>query len=178
MGTNDDISREAMKDYLSKGWLTHDGMWFYNACRELGIETANRLNRAAIRSMAPLEVERSRKVLGIIGEAPATFDGLADFFVRGLELLLPSSVFSRFMISIPEKNLIRWEWKEGECFAYKGIKMTGFIDAYECGVIYRLECWMDALGIKYRVEPETGKCMMHHGGYCRGSFRFFFPDNG
>jgi len=37
------IDKKEIRDLLGKGWLTHDGMWFYNTYRELGIEKANQL---------------------------------------------------------------------------------------------------------------------------------------
>ena len=59
------IEKREIRDLLGKGWLTHDGMWFYHTYRELGIEKANTLNKAAIRSLAPIEVKRTMKILGI-----------------------------------------------------------------------------------------------------------------
>ena len=35
------ISKKELRDLLGKGWLTHDGMWFYHTYQALGIETAN-----------------------------------------------------------------------------------------------------------------------------------------
>jgi hypothetical protein len=49
------------------------------------------------------------------------------------------------------------------------------IDRYECGVIYRLECWLEALGIPYSIDPPTAGCRMHEKGSCSGEFRFSFP---
>jgi len=35
-----------------------------------------------------------------------------------------------------------------KCFAYNGVKILGVTDAYECGSIYRIECWLNALEIR------------------------------
>jgi hypothetical protein len=43
-------------------------MWFYHTYQELGIEKANKLNKAAIRSLAPIEIKRVKMALGIGGE--------------------------------------------------------------------------------------------------------------
>ena len=59
------IEKREIRDLLGKGWLTHDGMWFYHTYQELGIEKANKLNKAAIRSLAPIEIKRVKKALGI-----------------------------------------------------------------------------------------------------------------
>ena len=41
MKTLDEIGKEEIKEYLGKGWLTHDGMWFYNVYKEFGIDLAD-----------------------------------------------------------------------------------------------------------------------------------------
>ncbi len=168
MKTIQQIPPERIRDFLAKGWLTHDGMWFYNALNTLGIEQANMLNRAAIRSMAPLEMQRTMKILGISREDIVSFEDLTDFLLKALELLMPGSIIEQFRTSIPARNVFRWEWKNGECFAYKGVKLTGCIDRYACGVIYRIDCWLEMLGIEHRIDPPVENCMMHEMGYCRG----------
>ena len=55
------------------------------------------------------------------------------------------------------------------------MRQLGFLDNYECGVIYRIECWLDALGVLYEVLPPTGTCIMHTRGECSGQFRFPTP---
>ena len=55
------METEALRQLLLRGWLTHDAMWFKTTLDEFGIETANKLNRGAIRSMAPIEVVSSRE---------------------------------------------------------------------------------------------------------------------
>jgi hypothetical protein len=50
----------------------------------------------------------------------------------------------------------------------------GAIDQYECGVIHRIECWFESLGIKYSVSPKIKKCLMLTGEKCCGDFRFNF----
>jgi hypothetical protein len=50
---------------VGKDWLTHEGMWFYHTCREFGIEKANEVNKAAIKSLAPIEMDEMKRLLGI-----------------------------------------------------------------------------------------------------------------
>jgi len=69
------------------------------------------------------------------------------------------------------KNLLHWEWEKRGCFAFKGMKQIGIIDGYRCGVIYRIECWLEALGIKYSIDPKIDKCIMHEKGACSGDLR-------
>jgi hypothetical protein len=162
------IDPAQLRDYLGSGWLTHDGMWFYNTFLEGGIDLANRLNLAAIRSMAPMEARRTRKILGA-GDGPVRSFGEASTILSGaLKLVLPRSIIKRFNVSVPAEGVFRWELDRGECFAYKGICQLGCIDRYQCGVIYRIGCWLDAMEIRHRIEPMPDSCMMHEKGYCRG----------
>lgn len=130
MNVLDKIEKKDIRDLLGKGWLTHDGMWFYHTYRQLGIEKANILNRAAIRSLAPIEMKRTKKLLGVCGEKIVACEELKDFMLDALELILPRSVFEKFHISTTSEDLLHWEWETGECFAYKGMKQIGIIDDY------------------------------------------------
>jgi hypothetical protein len=168
----EDVDKEGLHDLLSKGWLTHDGTWFFSAANEFGLETANRLNKAAIRALAPLEMQRCRKLLLEEGEELAGVPETVRFMLESLITIMPTSVSSRFRLTYPAPNAFRWEWEKGECFAYKGLRQLGFLEDYQCGVIYRIECWLDALGIPYEVLPPTGPCIMHTRGECSGEFRF------
>jgi len=172
----DKIDKKDIRDLLGKGWLTHDGMWFYHACRELGIEKANVLNRAAIKSLAPIEVERVKRIMGMGKEGLGSFDELMTFMLAALELTLPGSVFEKMRFEPLSKNRIHWDWEEGQCFAYKGINQIGAIDGYHCGVMYRIECWLEALGVHHSIHPEIKGCLMHEKGQCRGELRVSFPD--
>jgi hypothetical protein len=176
VGVLNKIGKREIRNLLGKGWLTHDGMWFYHAYQELGIEKANKLNKAAIRSLAPIEIKRLKKALGIGGEKIGSFEELKDFMLEALEIILPNSVFERFRFRASSKGLLHWEWESGECFAYKGMTQIGIIDGYRCGVIYRIECWLEALGIKYSIDPKIDKCMMHEKDACLGDIRVILGD--
>jgi hypothetical protein len=159
-------------DLLNRCWMTHDAMWFFNCWQQGGIEKANKINKAAIKSLAPIETKRIREALGIRKERVETFEELKDFFLGASKLVIPD--FMNIIISFPGGNVLHWQFKEGDCFAYKGMKRIGAIDQYECGVIYRLMCWFDNLGIKYKVIPEISRCLRHATGNCSGDFTFNF----
>jgi hypothetical protein len=173
MGVLDEIEKTEIRNLLGKGWLTHDGMWFYNTCRELGIEKASEINKAAIKSMAPFEMGRMKRILGIVQKNFETFDELVQFLLAALELTLPDSVFRNFYITSSGKNLIRWKWDHLQCFAYKGMKQMGIIDGYRCGVMYRIECWLETLGVGYSMHPVIQGCLMHEKGVCEGEIQVF-----
>jgi hypothetical protein len=168
----DKLSKKEITDLLGRCWMTHDGMWFYNCLIELGIENANKLNKAAIQSLAPIEVKRFKQALEIEKDKTETFEEFKYFFSGAAELLIPDFMNSHW--SFPEENVMHWEFSEKKCFAYNGISMIGAIDEYECGVIFRIKCWLDSLNIKYGVTPAIDTCVVPREGNCSGDFRLFF----
>lgn len=175
MGVLDRIEKSQIRDLLGKGWLTHDGMWFFHSCRELGVEKTNALNRAAIRSLAPIEMARAKDILATDQRKMDTFEEVKAFLFDALELTLPDSIFEKFHLSSPSIDWLHWEWEKGECFAYKGMKRIGTIDGYRCGVMYRIECWLEALGIEYDMHPRIAGCLMNETGTCSGDIRLSLP---
>ena len=176
MNALENIDKKDLRDLLGKGWLTHDGMWFYNTYQALGIEQANTLNKAAIRSIAPIEMNRVKKILGLGHEKMRSFEVLKDFMDKAFQLILPESVFGRFHFGTSRNNIFHWEWEKGQCFAFKGMTQIGTIDEYRCGVMYRIECWLEALEIKYSIDPKIDRCIMHSTGICSGDIRVFLAE--
>ncbi len=168
MNVLDKVEKTAIRDVLGKDWLTHDGMWFSNTYREFGIEKANELNKKAIRSLAPIEIGRMKQLLGVAGDHFETFDDLARFMAAGLELTLPHSVFKQLRLTPSAGNVLRWKWEDFQCFAYKGMKQNGVIDGYNCGVMYRIECWLEFLNVRYAMQPAITGCLMYEKGTCEG----------
>jgi hypothetical protein len=84
MDALDRIDKKEIRNLLGKSWLTHDGMWFYHTYQEVGIEKANKLNKAAIRSLAPIEINRVKKVLGINEEKIVAFEDIQQLKQRRL----------------------------------------------------------------------------------------------
>ncbi len=161
-------AEEAIKQLLLRCWMTHDAMWFKAALDECGIDTANRLNRAAIRAMAPLEVKRILAALGMDGVA--NFDELRRFMTGAMDLLAGDFMEFDWDWRPPDALLIRVD----ACFAHKGITRLGAIDRYQCGIYDRIYRWFDVLGVTYEVTPAVEHCTMHHDGDCLRQIRFAF----
>jgi hypothetical protein len=161
--------KDELKELLIKGWMTHDAMWFYHCLQECGIEKTNRINKAAIRAMSAIEIKRIQRAAGV--GALDTFDAFKRFFEITMQIV--KGEFMEFTYSMPAENRMHSEWR-GSCFAYEGVKALGVIDRYECGIMLRIETWLDTLGIKYEVEPKVTGCMMHTDGRCFRDYRFFF----
>lgn len=168
----DKLNKKELKEILNKCWMTHDAMWFYHCLQECGIEKTNKINLAAMRAMAMIEIQRVKKALGI--EKVENFDELKELLEGAVGLF--KGDFIKMTYSFPSENLLRWDWAGQECFAYDGIKSMGVIDKYQCGIIYRIECWLDSLEVEYSVTPKVERCLMHTDGNCSGEFRFFFGE--
>lgn len=166
-----EIGADELKDALGKSWLTHDGTWFMSAYQELGIEGASRLNMSAIRALAPIEVARMKRLLAVEEGELDDFDTLMEFMHKALAITMPASIARNATFWSDEPNVARWEWAEGECFAYKGMKMLGVEKGYDCGVMFRISCWLDALGVEHEAVPPLAECTMLETGRCYGEFR-------
>lgn len=163
------IERDELRELLGKCWMTHDAMWFANCLKECGIETANRINQAAVRSMAKIEVKRLMKVLDLA--SVGSWGELRVFLDAGVELIRCD--FMKFEPSYPAENTYRWDMPA--CFAYDGIQKLGVIEGYQCGIFTRLEGWLDGLGLQYTSEPACNGCMMHTQGHCFREYTIRFP---
>jgi len=157
---------------LNKCWMTHDGMWFYHCFQEFGIEKANKVNKAAIGSLAPIEVKRIKNFTGLGDHDIDTFKKFKAFFAGAADLVIPD--FMHGKMSFPEENVLHWEFETGNCFAYKGMQAIGALEGYECGVIHRIECWIRSLGIEFKSTPEVSGCLMFKQGKCSGDIKLHF----
>jgi len=162
------LETKQLKELLNKGWMTHDAMWFYNCVQEIGIEKTNKINRVAVKAMAAIEMKRMKKALGVT--EIKTFDQWVELFEASMYIV--SGDFMKYKFIYPGQNVIHSEWLS--CFAYDGVKALGVIDRYECGIMDRIETWLDVLGLKWEVEPKVTGCMMHTHGKCYRDYRFFF----
>lgn len=168
----DKLGKQELKEILNKCWMTHDAMWFLHCLQECGIEKTNKINLAAIKAIATIEIQRAKKALGI--ESVETFKELRELLEGAVGIF--KGDFIKLTYNFPSENLLCWDWAGQECFAYAGIKGMGVIEQYQCGVIYRIECWLDSLEVEYSITPQVKGCLMHTDGNCSGEFRFFFGE--
>ena len=164
------LNKHQLKELLVKCWMTHDGSWFYNCVKEFGIETANKLNKASIKTLSPFEVQRVQKALGMEKTKVKSFEQLKTFINNGFSLL--KGDFMDFNYTFPRNNVLHWEM--GRCFAYEGMKRIGITNKYECGLLYRLGCWLEVIGVKFKLEPEINECLYHSQEKCVGNMIFNF----
>jgi hypothetical protein len=164
----DKIDKIQLRNLLNKGWMTHDGMWFFHCFQECGIEKTNKINTAAVKTMAMIEAKRIKKAL-VLGEI-RSFDDVRTLLEEGFDII--KADFMNFILRFPSENVFQWEIPS--CFAYEAVKKLGVIDRYQCGIVHRPLAWFDALGIKYTMTPPSDNCLMHAEGKCVREFKFSF----
>ena len=98
------LEKKKLTELLNKCWMTHDGMWFFHSLQEVGIEKTNKINKAAIRSLAPLEIKRIKEFLGIGEKDIRTFEDFRNFFLIASEIFIPD--FMNATMSFPKKNVM------------------------------------------------------------------------
>ncbi len=163
------MNKQEVREFFSKGWITHDAMWLYFSMQEFGAEKANKINRAAVKAMAGIEINRIIKWMGLKKEDISTFETLKEVIDTTFKLIRPD--FMKLYYDFPEKNLFRGGFHE--CFANTGVKNAGLSDVYQCGIIIRIHGWLEALGIKYQMIPAFNGCLMEERGRCEIEFQFF-----
>lgn len=164
------LETEELKELLIKNWMTHDGMWFLHCLQECGIEKTNKVNKAAVRSMAKIELKRIKEIFGITQIRTFT-----DFqlFVETVFNIVKAN-FMNFTYDFPAFNIFRFTMNS--CFAYDGIKRMGVIDHYQCGIFERIETWFQELELEYEVTPHVNGCMMLSDKKCFRIFKFGFNE--
>jgi hypothetical protein len=162
------LNKKEIREFFSKGWMTHDAMWLYHCLQEFGAEKANKVNQAAVKSMAAIEIQRVLKLMNKEKGVITSFEELKEIIDTTFKLILPK--FMKFYYSFPEKNRFRGGFYE--CFAHDGLKKFGMLDFYQCAIITRVQGWIDGLGVKYDLSPEFTGCLMHKNGKCEMEFKF------
>ncbi|MCB2185008.1 MAG: hypothetical protein KQJ78_01225 [Deltaproteobacteria bacterium] len=160
-----ELAKNELGELLHKNWMTHDGMWFLHCLAECGIEKTNRVNRAAIRSMAAFEIPRCLEALGL--EPPRSLDEVADV-INGIFSVLKAD-FMDFSCEFLEKDKLVFHM--GRCFAHEGVKRMGVLEQYECGIYERMEAWFRGLGLEFQAEPRITNCLKLEGQDCRRVYR-------
>ena len=162
------LKKKELKEILIKNWMSHDAMWFYHCLQECGIEKTNKINKAAVRAMGIIEIQRIQKAVGI--DKVETFEDLQSLMEATWGIV--KGDFMKLFHSFPSENTLHGGMER--CFAYEGIKQIGAIDKYQCGIFERIYGWFDGLGLKYSVSPKVEGCMMHTDGKCFRDITFSF----
>ncbi len=162
------LSFDTEKDLLIKGWMSHDARWFMAVAKHFGIDEANRLNQLVCRELGQVEMKRYMKTLGL---SPAK-DLEAFLALSKAALALYGSGLAEYEIKTLDHQ--SYEMRLKRCFAYENIVRAGIKDQYECGILARVQGWIDAQGLKHELDPPLGKCMMVSGRECSYTIKLKF----
>jgi hypothetical protein len=154
------LSFDSQKDLLIKGWMSHDTRWYMAVAEHFGIEAANRLNQMVARELGRVEMKRFMKALNL---SPSR--NMEEYLNLKKATL---SMFGRDLVDYEIKILDHqsYEMHLKRCFAHENIVKAGIKDQYECGILSRLQGWIDAQGLEHELTPALGKCMKVLGKEC------------
>jgi hypothetical protein len=163
------LSFDVQKDLLIKGWMSHDARWFMAVAEHFGIKAANRLNQMVAREFGRVEMKRLMKALSL--SLPKNMDEYLNLKKAAI------SMFGRDLIDYETKILDHqsYEMHLKRCFAHENIVKAGIKDEYECGILSRIQGWIDAGGLEHQLSPPLSKCMNVLGKECHYKITLRFP---
>jgi hypothetical protein len=156
-----DLSFDVQKDLLIKGWMSHDARWFMAVAEHFGIGNANRLNQIVARELGRVEMKRLMKALSL--SLPKNIDEYLNLKKAAISMFGPDLI--EYEIEVVDDQSYEMHLKR--CFAHENVVRAGISDQFECGILSRLQGWMDALGLEHGLTPPLGKCMKVLGRDCR-----------
>jgi hypothetical protein len=68
-----------------------------------------------------------------------------------------------------------YEMRIKRCFAHENVVKAGIKDQHQCGILARIQGWIDAQGLEHELAPPLGKCLMVLGKECRYMITLQFP---
>ncbi|NWG02681.1 MAG: hypothetical protein HXY44_07495 [Syntrophaceae bacterium] len=154
------LSFETQKDLLIKGWMSHDARWFMAIKQYFGIDAANRLNQSVCREIGRVEMKRLMKTLALL--PPKDINEYFD--LKKAAMSLYGHGLAEYEIKIIDKESYEMHLKR--CFAYENIVKGGIQNQYKCGILARIQGWIDAQGLEHELSPALAKCMMVLGKEC------------
>ena len=148
------------KELLIKGWMSHDARWFMAVAERLGIEEANRLNQRVCRELGQVEMKRFMKALGL--SLPKNIHEHIGINDAAISLYGPDLI--EYEIKVLDHQ--SYEMRIKRCFAHENVVQAGIKDQYQCGILARVQGWIDTHELQHELTPSLGKCMMVLGKEC------------
>ena len=164
------LSIDVQKDLLVKGWMSHDARWYMAVAEHFGIEASNRLNQMVTRELGRVEMKRFMKALNLL--TPKNTEEHVKLMNAAISLYGPDLIEYEVKIL----NHHSYEMRLKRCFAHENIVKAGIKDQYECGILSRLQGWIDAQSLEHDLTPPLGKCMKVLGKECSYKIRLQFKE--
>ena len=158
--------REAL---LIKCWMSHDARWFAAVAMNHGMAAANRANQAAVREEGKVEARRLARALNL-----GPVQDAADFLLAKEVMigLLGPDLLDYDTVQDGDRA---WRIEISRCFAFENVTRAGVADQYECGIMPRVQGWLDGLGLEFEMTPPVGKCLKAQGQPCAYGFTLGKP---
>ncbi len=151
------------EELLRELWWAHDGRWFLKVAEESGFDTANRLNKAVIRSMGKTE---AREMMTRTGAQLADIGDVKEFIEMAGAVYWPEG--HKYEMKVEGENLL--VGRILRCYVWEEVNKSGGLAYYRCAAPTRFRGWVDAFGIPGEVieTKEVDEC----NGSCEISFKF------
>ena len=162
------LSIDMQKDLLVRGWMSHDARWFMAVAGRFGIEEADRLNQKVCRELGQVEMKRFMKALS--HPLPKNIDEHMTINKEAISLYGPDLI--EYEIKILDRQ--SYEMHIRRCFAHENVVKAGIKDYYDCGILARIQGWINAQGLEHELIPPLGKCMKVQGKECRYTLKLRF----
>lgn len=163
------LSAAERESIIVKCWMSHDARWFAATAMTFGLEAAMRLNKLAIREEGKAEARRLVRLLGL----PEVRDA-SDFLLfqeTAISLLGPELLDYSVTMRGPDG----FDLSVQRCFAFEQVRRAGIDHEYECGIIPRIQGWLDELRTDCEISPQPARCLKAQGLQCVYSFQNMRP---
>lgn len=144
-------------------WILNDARWFLKSTREVGFDTATRLNQMVAKSMGKTEIKR------LMAEANyGEIKNIEDFkTIMEIAAALYFPEEHKYEIEILDKDSLLGHVLE--CYVHKNVSRAGSTAIHQCAAKARFDSWLEALGLEGDViaEKNTNNC----NGSCNIIFR-------
>jgi hypothetical protein len=163
------LTPEEREALIIQCWMSHDARWFMAAALTAGMDAAQKINRLAVREEGKVEARRLSKRLGL--PPPET---VRDYLVlqEAIIGLLGPDLLGYEIAEVGEDG---FDLRIERCFAFDNVSRAGMAGQYLCGILPRVQGWLDASGLRYELRPEPARCLMAQGRECVYEFSGMRP---
>lgn len=146
--------------FLASCWTAHDAHWFAVVAASLGVETANRLGRAAALTQGRFEARETMRRFGF--RSVGTLDDWLAVQELLFGLLAPGVV--RHDVEYVDDATCRI--RITRCQVHERATENGVAAHYACGLAARIAGWLQGLDLGYALGPDDEGCPLARGERC------------
>ena len=164
------LLREQREALLTRCWYTFDSRWFMAVALAHGTESAILLSQIVAHEVGKVEAPEIEQALQLSPIATlGDFLVLQEMFIS----LLGPKLMDYAIIQTSDDGI---HIKVERCLAYESVNSTGAAERYECGIFARITGWLEALELRYEMNPPYGRCLKAQGRECAYDFKIQIGD--